>query len=101
MKKKMLFDTKFGLVSCFPDALIHGYCPNVRSAVNRKEYMRNQLLYLYDNKYDFDITSTDRHEGRIILICPIHGRVSVDSCHIFSGSGCPECNKTQKKSDLL
>ena len=101
MKQKMLFDTKFGLVSINPDALIHGHKPNVRSAINRKEYMRNQLLYLYDNKYDFIIDSTDRHSGRIRLICPIHGEVSVDSCHIFSGCGCPKCNESMKKSDHL
>lgn len=79
MKEKMLFTTMFGMVSISPDALIHGHCPNVRSAVNRKEYMRNQLLYLYDNKYDFEITSTKRHEGTCVLICPVHGKVEVDN----------------------
>lgn len=101
MKKKMLFNTKFGLVSLNPDNLIHGHAPSVRVAVNRKEYMRNQLLYLYDNKYDFEILSTDRHEGKCILICPIHGRIEVDNDYIFEGCGCLKCNTNWEKSDTL
>lgn len=101
MKKKMLFDTKYGLVSMTPDGLIHGSAPMAKSAVDRKDYMRKQLLDLYDNQYDFIITSTDRHQGRNILVCPIHGKVSIDSCHIFSGCGCPKCNHGWTKSDHL
>ena len=26
-----------------------------------------------DYDYDFIVTSTNRHEGRVTLICPIHG----------------------------
>lgn len=92
MKQKMLFDTKFGLISTNPDALMSGHMPTVRSAINRKEFMRNQLLYLYENKYDFEVLSTDRHEGKCILICPVHGRVEIDNDYIFEGCGCIKCN---------
>lgn len=100
-KSKMLFNTKFGLVSATPDTLMAGHCPNIRSAIDRKDYFKNQLLYLYENKYDFEITSTDRHKGRVILICPIHGKQSVDSDGIFLGIGCPECNCGWTKSDTF
>lgn len=100
-KDKMLFSTKFGVVSISPDALLHGHCPNIRSAINRKEYFKNQLLFLYDNKYDFEIDSTDRHKGRVTLICPIHGKQSIDSDSIFLGTGCPECNKGWEKSNTF
>lgn len=100
-KEKMLFNTKYGLVSVTPDNLIHGHDPNIRSAVNRKEYFKNQLLFLYDNKYDFIIDSTDRHKGRVTLVCPIHGEQSVDSDSIFLGTGCPCCNKGWEKSDTF
>jgi hypothetical protein len=92
MKKKMLFNTKYGLISVNPDMLLHGHMPSVRLAVNRKDYMRNQLLEIYDNKYDFEILSTDRHEGKCVLICPIHGRVEIDNDYIFEGCGCIKCN---------
>lgn len=101
MKKKMLFNTKYGLVSVNPDNLVHGHIPTIRVAVNRKEYFKNQLLFLYDNKYDFEIDSTDRHEGRVTLICPIHGKQSVDSDSIFLGTGCPCCNKFWEKSNTF
>lgn len=100
-KEKMLFNTKYGLVSVTPDNLLHGHDPNIRSAVNRKEYFKNQLLFLYNNKYDFIIDSTDRHNGRVTLICPIHGEQSVDSDSIFLGTGCPCCNKGWEKSDTF
>ncbi len=101
MKQKMLFNTKYGLVSVNPDNLIHGHIPTIRTAVNRKEYFKNQLLFLYNNKYDFEVDSTDRHKGRVTLICPIHGKQSVDSDSIFLGSGCPECNKFWEKSNTF
>ena len=100
-KTKMLFNTKYGLVSISPDALIHGHCPNIRSAVDRKEYFRQQLVQLYDSKYDFEVTSTSRHEGRVTLICPIHGPQSIDTDSAFLGHGCPECNHGWEKSDTL
>ena len=101
MKQKMLFNTRYGLVSVNPDNLIHGHAPTIRTAVNRKEYFKNQLLFLYDNKYDFEIESTDRHKGRVTLICPIHGKQSIDSDTIFLGTGCPCCNKFWEKSDTF
>lgn len=101
MKTKMLFDTKYGLISVNPDALLHGHKPSVRGAVNRKDYMKKQLLFLYDNKYDFIIDSTDRHKGRITLICPIHGPQSIDSDTVFTGCGCPQCNHGWEKSNLF
>lgn len=100
-KTKMLFETKFGIVSISPDALLSGHMPNIRSAINRKEYFKNQLLYLYDNKYDFIVNSTDRHDGRCILICPIHGEQPIDNDHIFSGCGCPKCNKFWENSNVF
>lgn len=100
-KEKMLFTNKFGIVSATPDNLLHGHDPNIRSAINRKEYFKNQLLFLYDNKYDFIIDSTSRHKGRVTLVCPIHGNQSVDSDSIFLGTGCPCCNKGWEKSDTF
>lgn len=101
MKEKMLFNTKYGIVSVSPDMLIHGHTPTIRLAINRKEYFKNQLLFLYDNKYDFEISSTDRHKGKVVLICPIHGKQSVDSDTIFLGTGCPCCNKSWEKSNTF
>lgn len=100
-KQKMLFETKFGLVSVNPDSLLAEHKPTVRVAVNRKDYMYKQLRYLYDDVYGFKILSTDRHKGKCELICPIHGSVLVDNDYIFSGIGCIECNSHLHKSDLL
>lgn len=100
-KDKMLFSTKYGLVSTSPDTLLAGHAPNVRSAIDRKDYVKNQLLFLYDNKYDFIINSDNRHVGRITLICPIHGAQSIDSDAIFNGCGCPQCNHGWEKSNVL
>lgn len=101
MKKKMLFNTKYGIVSVVPDELIHGVIPTVRSAINRKDYMKRQLKELYGDQYEFEILSTDRHCGKIKLICPIHGEVLIDNDYIFSGCGCIKCNTNWSKSDTL
>lgn len=100
-KEKMLFDTRFGAVSVTPDNLLRGHMPTIRTAINRKDYFKKQLLFLYDNKYDFEIESAGRHNGRVTLICPVHGKQSVDSDSVFLGSGCPCCNKFWEKSDTF
>lgn len=104
MKEKMLFNTRFGIVSINPDMLISGHVPSIRSAIDRKDYFKKQLEYLYDGKgYKFDIESSsiDRHNGRVKFICPIHGEQWVDSDGIFLGHGCPECNQGWTKSNIF
>ena len=104
MKEKMLFNTRFGIVSINPDMLMSGHVPSIRSAIDRKDYFKKQLEYLYDGKgYKFDIesSSTDRHNGRVRFICPIHGEQWVDSDGIFLGHGCPECNQGWTKSNIF
>lgn len=92
MKNIQLFETQFGLVKTSFDALLSGHMPNIRSAIDRKSYFKNQLNLLYDNKYEFKITNTSRHGGKSILVCPIHGEVLIDNDYIFQGKGCPKCN---------
>ena len=100
-KTPMLFDTEFGVVSLTPDNLLAGHGPTMRAAVNRKDYYKRQLLKLYEGfGYDFIVTSTSRHEGKVTLVCPIHGEQLVDTDGIFLGKGCPACNSTNK-SDVL
>lgn len=80
MKTKMLFTTAYGLVSVTPDSLLHGHKPTVRCACNRKEYMQKQLQDIYkDTDYKFKLDTDSRKEGKITLICPVHGEVLVDS----------------------
>lgn len=101
-KEKILFNTKFGVVSTSPDTLLAGHSPTIRAAVDRKSYFYNQLKYLYqDYPYDFIVDSTSRHEGKVKLLCKLHGEQSVDSDWIFSGCGCPVCNKDWNKSTSL
>lgn len=92
MKTLTLFKTKFGIVKTTFDALLSGHMPNIRSAIDRKSYFKNQLMFLYDGLYDFKVENTSRHGGKSILICPIHGEVVIDNDYIFSGRGCPKCN---------
>lgn len=102
LQKKMLFDTKFGIVSVNPENLLHGHVPTIRCAIDRKDYIKKQLNYIYsDDDYEFDITSIDRHVGRITLICKKHGPQHIDSDWIFSGCGCPQCNSGWTKSNVL
>lgn len=92
MKTNVLFNTIFGVVKTTFDQLLAGSMPTIRSAVNRKEYFKNQLKLIYGDMYDFKITTTSRHGGKSILICPIHGEVVIDNNYIFTGKGCPLCS---------
>ena len=99
-RKKMLFEDPFGILSITPDSLIAGHCPNIRSAVDRKKYFYNMLKDIYGDRYDFIITTSDRKNGRSILICPEHGEVDIDNEYIFVGKGCPKCI-TQAESNVF
>lgn len=92
MKTLTIFKTHFGLVKMTFDSLLSGHKPSIRSAVNRKEYFKNQLKFIYGDMYDFKIEDTNRHGGKSILVCPIHGDVVIDNDYIFTGKGCPMCN---------
>lgn len=100
-RQKMLFKDKYGIVSFTPDNLMQGHLPSIRVAVDRKQYFKQQLLFIYGTKYDFIITSTDRHKGTVELICPIHGSQHVDSDAVFLGSGCPQCNRNNAVSNIF
>lgn len=99
MKDKMIFKNQFGEVSISPDSLIAGHAPNIKSAIDRKKYFKNMLLFLYDDKYDFKVSTSDRNGGKSILICPEHGEVLIDNDYIFQGKGCYKCNI--KQSDVF
>lgn len=101
MNQKMLFNTKYGIVSINPGSLISGHMPNIRSAVNRKKYFKNMLKEIYGNKYKFIINNTDRKNGTNFLICPIHGKVEFDNETIFLGTGCKRCSTTNAPKTLL
>lgn len=95
MKTNILFKTVFGVVKTSFDMLLSGHMPTIRSAVDRKEYFRNQMKLIYGDLYDFKITTTSRHGGKSILVCPIHGEVIVDNDYLFMGVGCPKCKGTR------
>ena len=101
MNTKMLFSTNCGLVSILPGALISGHMPNIRSAINRKQYFKNMLKEIYGNKYKFIIDNTDRKKGFNYLICPIHGKVEFDNENIFTGCGCKKCSTTNAAKTLF
>ena len=101
MNNKMIFNTKYGLVSINPGSLISGHMPNIRSAINRKKYFKNMLKEIYGDKYKFIIDNVDRKNGSNYLICPIHGKVDFDNETIFTGSGCKKCSTTNTKKTLF
>lgn len=101
MNNNMLFDTEYGIISITPGNLISkNIKPSIKSAINRKEYFKNQLKAIYGDRYDFIIENTNRHGGKSILICPEHGEVLIDNDYIFMGKGCPKC-KNWRASDCF
>lgn len=97
-KGKMLFQDKYGIVSMTPDSLLAGSIPSIRAAIDRKVYFKSMLQYIYGDRYDFIIETSDRKNGRSILICPIHGKVDIDNEYIFQGKGCPKCITSEESN---
>lgn len=61
----------------------------------RRDYYVGLSKYKYGNKYDYsDIISINLKKSDVIIICPIHGKLSTSfHKHLDSSTGCTECGK--------
>lgn len=74
---------------------------NIRSAVNKTEYLVNKLSYIHKGKYNYSKTIYTKDTDKIKIICPEHGEFEQKTGTHILGKGCNKCgNKTISKKKI-
>lgn len=86
------FETEFGIckkhISNFQK---HSY--SINSALNKTEYLTNQLIKIHGYKYDYSCLIYTTFNEKIDIICKIHGKFKQIADSHLRGNGCFECGK--------
>lgn len=93
--EKMLFKTKYGIVSVTPGTLMdRGVFPSHLAAINRLEYTKAQANEVHNNFYKYDKVKTSKRKStKVVITCPIHGDFTQGwDNHINKKCGCPKCS---------
>jgi len=73
-----------------------------RSQKNKvsKENFIKRASSTHNNKYDYSESNINILRNKIKIICPIHGEFNQEATLHLLGSGCPDCGKRTKNSEL-
>ena len=67
-------------------------CTHKSIAYTQEEYLQ-KIKEVHGNKYDYSKVKYINNHSPIIIICPIHGEVSIIAGNLLRGSNCPKCGK--------
>lgn len=88
-----------GSFYCTPNSHLSGRGCRLCGYVNGHEKTRmsfgefkSKASAIFNNKYDY--SKVDLHEGKVKIICPIHGIFLKTPHNHLCGSGCPICNES-------
>jgi predicted nucleic-acid-binding Zn-ribbon protein len=100
--KIAIFQTKYGLCKkCKYELGRKNY--TIASAINKTDYIINQLKEIYGNKFNYSIVEYNNYKSKIKLICPKHNIIFERQVNklMIGKSVCPKCSKenppTKKK----
>ena len=95
-KTPMLFKDKYGLYNVYLHNLLMNYKIWLPSAVNLGENVRNRLIEVRGDRYDYSLIEGIKNVNydRLKIICKIHGVFEQWYYHHYKeGCGCPKCGK--------
>lgn len=91
-KDRVLLETKYGNCYMYPESLLSGGQPSIKSAINKSEYFINMCKEVHGNTYNYDKVTYKTNSTEIIIKCKIHGDfLQTPNNHLSKGSGCPKC----------
>lgn len=70
-------------------------CPKCNCEVNNENDFIKKSLLVHNGKYKYDNVVYKTTNGKVNIICPIHGEFSQTPHHHLKGSGCPICNESK------
>jgi hypothetical protein len=90
---KVLVKTKFGDCIFPKKTLLRGVEASIKSAINKNEYLINQLKQIYLDKYSYHLVNYTLHHTKIELVCNLHGNFLQRTDHLLNKIGCPKCGR--------
>ena len=96
--------SKHGLFKQYSGALRRGVgCPTcgaytrgAHKVLRPEEYIR-RCIELHRGFYDYSETVYTRMNTKVQVICPLHGKFSINARdHVYKGSGCPVCGDQKR-----
>lgn len=99
-QSKMLFDTKYGVVSVQPNNLISGRVPSLRTALDRKSYRTMQFKEIHGDLYSYKFPNGTASGAHIEVECKTHGTFLQEVDNHLQGKGCPKC-RNRSESTIL
>jgi hypothetical protein len=68
-------------------------CPKCTGSFMDTEYFIEKAKLVHGDKYDYSLVEYIGKEGRVKIICPMHGIFEQSSGSHLNGSGCQKCGK--------
>lgn len=98
------FETKYGLCRK-KESDIGKSCYGISSAIDKTEFLKNRLLDLYNNVFDYSLVKYENAKSKITLICKKHGEFEANTGSAMFGSAwCRKCadeNSGEKRKFTL
>ena len=92
LSTRCIVETKYGDCKIFPSQLLIGCVPSIRTALDKTKYFIKKAKAVHNNKYDYSFVKYNGHHSKIIIVCPIHNHIFIQSCaNHLSGNECRFC----------
>lgn len=95
-----LLDTEFGQCQMRKADYDRGLKPNIKSAVNKLEYFKNECNKIHNNKYDYSLVNYDHIHDVIQIICSEHGIFEQKAYSHKQGIGCKLCSTNNDNEEI-
>lgn len=102
-KAKILLRGEFGVVSMTPPQLLNGSIPDIKSALDKNEYIINMFKEVHGNQFNYSKVQYVNTTTKVKIICSEHGVfLQTPSSHL-QGRGCPKCagNKHYSNDEFI
>lgn len=82
-----------------PDSLLVGNKLNLKSVVNKTDFIINKFTIKHGDKYDYNKTLYIDSKNKVKIYCSMHGEFEQTIDNHLKGKGCPKCNGKNKTTE--
>ena len=91
--EKILVRNKYGDCSIRANHILNGVMPGIESAIDKKEYWKNQATEIHGDTYDYSKVMYINSSSKVTIVCKNHGEFLQTPNSHLSGRGCGKCTK--------
>lgn len=91
---------KYGICLIQPNSMLTRSTPNIKTAIDKNEYIKNKFIEVHKNYYDYSEFIYLGVKIPSTIICKKHGEFQQHANLHLSGRGCMKCGKDRTKDAL-